>query len=97
MKKNKINADADYNHAYYPIIFENEEILLKTISELEGHNIFPRRYFYPSLSALNYVNKYSTPVSDDIAKRILCLPVYYKMPLEVLDMIVRVILRTKNY
>jgi len=38
-----------YNYAYYPVIFENEEQLLKVDGALKKENICPRRYFYPSL------------------------------------------------
>ena len=92
----KINKDAGFNYAYYPVIFESEAVVLKVIKELEGHKISPRRYFYPCLSTLNYVKHYDTPVSIDIAKRILCLPSFHDMPEEVIDMISRVVLRVKN-
>ena len=38
------------NYAYYPIVLENEELLLKCIEFLKLNEIFGRRYFYPSLS-----------------------------------------------
>jgi dTDP-4-amino-4,6-dideoxygalactose transaminase len=65
-----------YNYAYYPIIFESEEILKKVKIQLNKHNIFPRRYFYPALNQLNYVTYIACPVAESISKRILCLPLY---------------------
>lgn len=68
------NKDLKYNYAYYPIIFATEEELLKVFAELNKSQIYPRRYFYPSLNKLKYITYQSCPVSEDIAKRIACLP-----------------------
>lgn len=76
LKRPVISKDVDYNYSYYPLIFKNEETLLKVKSELNSQNINPRRYFYPSLNKLNYLEPTSMPVSEDISKRILCLPLY---------------------
>lgn len=75
----EIEEDCDFNYAYYPILFESEAITLKVKSALEAENIFPRRYFYPSLSRLDYVIQSATPISDDCASRILCLPLYHEL------------------
>lgn len=65
----------DYNYAYYPIICKDEKQTLKIIAALQSNNIFPRRYFYPSLNTLPYLsNLQHCPISEDISKRILCLP-----------------------
>lgn len=72
----KQQAGLDYNYAYYPIVFESESQLLKAFGELNHQEIFPRRYFYPSLNNLSYVNGESCPVSEDISLRIACLPLY---------------------
>ena len=63
------------NYAYYPIIFESEELLLNCKNALEKQNIYGRRYFYPSLSkSLPYVNYQDLKITDDFAKRVFCLP-----------------------
>lgn len=88
---------ATKNYAYYPIVFESEELALKCFNDLKGKEIFARRYFYPSLSSvLPYLPKKEMPVTDCIAKRVLCLPLYYDLSLEEVDMICRVILRIQN-
>lgn len=79
IQKIKIQENCDFNYAYYPILFKNEEITLKVKTALEAEGIFPRRYFYPSLSSLDYVKKSTTPISDDCASRILCLPLYFEL------------------
>ena len=88
---------ADWNYSYYPVIFETEEQLLRAVQELNQNWIYPRRYFYPSLSALDYVQHYPTPVSDDISKRVLSLPLYHTLRTEDIDFIARILIRTQNY
>ena len=88
-----INKQAVFNYSYYPVIMETEEILLKTIEKLQYHQVIPRRYFYPSLSNLDYVETQSCPVAESIAKRALCLPLYFTLSKEEQDMICSVILQ----
>lgn len=76
VKKPTLHPALDYNFAYYPIIFQSEEILLKVVAALNQFDIFPRRYFYPSLNTLHYVKPQTCIVSESIACRILCLPLY---------------------
>jgi dTDP-4-amino-4,6-dideoxygalactose transaminase len=68
------NTDNIRNYSYFPVIFQSEEYLLKIIKALNVEQIFPRRYFYPSLNELPYVSYQKCPVSEDIARRIACLP-----------------------
>jgi len=71
------NDYATQNYGYFPIVLENETQLKKIESELHEQNIFPRRYFYPSLDTLSYIEpKQYCENSRDISKRILCLPMY---------------------
>jgi len=65
-----------WNSSYYPIILRDENKLLKLMDVLIKHKINTRRYFYPSLNTLSYVNQMEMPISDDISKRVLCLPIY---------------------
>lgn len=74
--KIKIRNNTNWNYSYYPIYFKSEELLLATNKELLKNDISPRRYFYPSLNTLTYVNMTSAPVSEDISRRILCLPLF---------------------
>jgi dTDP-4-amino-4,6-dideoxygalactose transaminase len=72
-----ISDEVEYNYAYYPVIFETEKELLYVKDQLQKNNIDSRRYFYPSLNKLPYLKRaYNCPVSEDISKRILCLPFY---------------------
>jgi dTDP-4-amino-4,6-dideoxygalactose transaminase len=91
-----ISKDVDFNHAYYPVVFNTEDDCKLILKELANREIYARRYFYPVLSSLNYVKKQSTPIADDISKRILCLPLYYQLNETEINMICRVILRYLN-
>lgn len=85
------------NYAYYPIVLENEELLLKCIEVLKSNEIFGRRYFYPSLShSLPYLESKPLKWTDDISKRVFCLPLYFDLTVEEVDMICRLLLRTQN-
>jgi len=93
----KWHSQSANNGAYYPIIFETEELMLKCKKELELFQIGTRRYFYPSLaSALPYLNPVSMPITDDISKKVLCLPLYHTLSVEEIDFISRLILRVQN-
>ncbi|MFC5283216.1 DegT/DnrJ/EryC1/StrS family aminotransferase [Pedobacter alpinus] len=92
----ELNQDADFNYAYFPIIFKNEDSLLKALSLLNQNWIYPRRYFYPSLNDLHYVEKTATPITDKICRRVLCLPLYYGLSTEEVDFIARLLLRAQN-
>jgi dTDP-4-amino-4,6-dideoxygalactose transaminase len=75
-KKLVIRQHTQWNYSYYPILFDSEETLLKVEATLRENNILARRYFYPSLNLLPYVEKVNMPITDDISKRIMCLPLY---------------------
>ncbi|RMA57965.1 DegT/DnrJ/EryC1/StrS family aminotransferase [Ulvibacter antarcticus] len=85
----------DLNYAYFPIILKDEEILLKVMDLFEAQQIFPRRYFFPSLNTMPYLEYSKMPVAESIAKRVLCLPLYYGMDLvdvqRIIDVIKKVI------
>lgn len=68
----------EYNYAYFPVIFDNELQLKRIFQKLNEENIFPRRYFYPSLNKLTYLKSfYPCPISEDISSKIACLPLYF--------------------
>ncbi len=73
----KVAENLEYNYIYYPIILKDEEETLRIIEALHENEINPRRYFYPSLNTLSYIkDKGNCPISEDISKRVLCLPLY---------------------
>ena len=72
----KVRENCDWNYSYYPIIFQNEEKLLQKQEELKKEQIFPRRYFHPSLNTIKYCKGEEMLISENIASRIFCLPLY---------------------
>ena len=71
------NDNVTQNYSYFPIILKDETEIKKVQKALNENDIFPRRYFYPSLDSLNYIEpKQYMPISRDISSRILCLPLY---------------------
>ena len=74
--KIKLRSQTEWNYSYYPIIFESEKLMFKGLEKLNNKNINPRRYFYPSLEALPYINSDRCPIAKDISKRVICLPLY---------------------
>lgn len=98
LQRPKITPHCDYNHAYYPIIFETETMLERIVTILTANHIIPRRYFYPSLSQLPYLKRQPvTEISDDVSRRVLCLPLYHTLSHEEIGMICRIIHRTMRY
>jgi dTDP-4-amino-4,6-dideoxygalactose transaminase len=81
------------NYSYFPIIFDNEKRLLETEKRLNKKNIFPRRYFYPSVNEFEKIVEYSKcEISESISKRILCLPLYYTLKMSEIKSIIKIVL-----
>lgn len=76
VKTIKIQNGVEWNYAYFPIMFEDEEVLLEVKEKMEQADIYPRRYFYPSLDTLKYVSTNEVKVAKCISERILCLPLF---------------------
>jgi len=86
------NENSTENYSYFPVIFKNEEELLNVQRALNNKKISPRRYFYPSLDTLEYIEpKQVCKTSRDISKRILCLPIYGELEKDIQDEIITII------
>lgn len=82
----------DCNYSYFPVVFKNESDLLKVVAELNENHIYPRRYFYPSINTFTKLFPYSSmPISEDIASRILCLPLYYTLESSAISKVIGII------
>ena len=89
-----INANTKYNYSYFPIIMNDENILFAVRDALQENKIVPRRYFYPSLNTLDYVNYTPTPIAEKIARTILCLPLYHSLENDDIHRICDIITKT---
>lgn len=91
------NKVGESNYSYFPLIFENESTVLEVEKRLNSHQIFPRRYFYPSINIYTEIVEYQpTPTSEDISKRILCLPLYWKLTDEDIKRIIDIVLENSS-
>lgn len=97
LTKIEVNKYAESNYAYYPIIFGSEELTLKVQKELEANKVLPRRYFHPSLNTVELYRSGKLNLSEDISKRILCLPLYHALSKEEIDFVCRILLRAISY
>jgi dTDP-4-amino-4,6-dideoxygalactose transaminase len=80
------------NYSYFPIILDSEDLLLKIETLLKENNIFARRYFYPSVNTYTKILDYQPcPISENISKRILCLPHYWGLKSEEQDQIIKLV------
>lgn len=91
LQKMRIRESTEWNYSYYPVIFESEQQLLQVQKALNDQQIFPRRYFFPSLNTIEYVKGQKMPVSEDISSKILCLPLYKGLDTSNLEKLVRLI------
>ncbi|MBS5790287.1 DegT/DnrJ/EryC1/StrS aminotransferase family protein [Fusobacterium sp.] len=98
IKLSIIQEGVKSNYAYFPAVFDNYKYMRDEIFEkLGAANIVARKYFYPLINDFEcYRDKYSsnqTPVAKYIADRVLCLPLYADLELEVVDRICDIILK----
>jgi dTDP-4-amino-4,6-dideoxygalactose transaminase len=71
------NPESTTNYGYFPVLYQSEHECLTIMRSLREMNIFPRRYFYPSLDTLPYhITEQCMPVSRDVSSRIMALPIY---------------------
>ena len=76
VQKMKLREHTQWNYSYYPILFKEEATLLKVQKELNEAQIFPRRYFYPSLNTVPFVSQQKMDVSENLSSNIICLPLF---------------------
>lgn len=93
------NFSENANHSYYPILIDYGYHLTRDqlYEKLKSNGIYCRRYFYPLISEFEmYKNiesgkKENLPIANDIANRILCLPIYPDLQFGELDRIINLI------
>ena len=83
--------DVGYNFAYYPIVLRDGAQRESALAALAAHGIMARRYFFPSLNTLTYVDAVAMPISEDHAARTLCLPLYVGLTEQDVDRIASIV------
>jgi dTDP-4-amino-4,6-dideoxygalactose transaminase len=77
LKRPRLISGDGYNYSYYPVIFRSEDELIRALESLKALDVLARRYFYPTLNTLPYVDQsQKLPVAEDISRRVLCLPLF---------------------
>lgn len=82
-----LNPESEFNYAYFPVLFSNEKKLLQALEQMEAKGVQPRRYFYPALNEISFLENRNnpTPIASDIARRVLCLPLYHTISAAEID------------
>lgn len=70
----KLRPETDWNYSYFPVLFSSEDEMLSAKCRLNDSSIFPRRYFYPSLNQLPYLEYSKLEIAESVSRRIICLP-----------------------
>jgi len=77
-------VDTTYNYSYFPILIERDYPLSRDelYEKFHQYNVYARRYFYPLISefpmyrGLTSASESNLPVANNIAHKVLCLPIY---------------------
>ena len=86
--------DSQVNYSYFPVALQNETQVLAMRTELQAGGINPRRYFYPSLDTLEYLQPQAVQYqSRSLSERVLCLPIYPGLARATQDQVVDTLLR----
>lgn len=91
------NPRVKYNYAYMPVVFDGYKAERDEIFQaLKEKNIHTRKYFYPCVNSYEcYRGRFraeDTPVADRISKKVLTLPLYADLPMEIVDLVCDTIL-----
>ncbi|WP_268797011.1 DegT/DnrJ/EryC1/StrS family aminotransferase [Pseudomonas huanghezhanensis] len=89
----RAEADSELNNSYFPIGLADEQQLLRVRAALNTNGINPRRYFYPSLDTLEYLQPQAAQTaSRALSERVLCLPIYPGLKREDQDRVINTII-----
>ena len=80
LKFPKARVGTNHNYGYFPVVFQSEQQMLSIKESLKENGVNIRRYFYPSLNRLPFLeNTNACPVSESISGRVACLPLFYQL------------------
>lgn len=92
ISKPLIPKETIYNYGYYPVVFKNENVVVRVLEHLKDNDIYARRYFYPSLNQLPFLNSVQPcENSESISRRVLTLPLFYDLSVEDVRQITRIV------
>lgn len=105
IKTLNISENVEYNYAYFPIFIDETQFGQSrdaVYEKLKKEQIFTRRYFYPLISnfstykSLPSANKKNLLQSNQIANKVLCLPIYPNLKFEDIKKISNILLYKDN-
>ncbi len=90
----------DHSYTYFPVLVDEKlygESRDDLYERLKKNNIYGRRYFYPLISqfptyrGLQSAKSENLPVSTEISKKVICLPIYSELHYNILSDIIKII------
>lgn len=103
LQLNVIQKDVEPNYAYFPIVVDEEKFGAdrdEICEKLRQNNIFARKYFYPLTNAVScYKDRFDaglTPRAAYVSRRVMTLPLYADLDLEIVRKICSLILECKK-
>lgn len=95
---NGVTSKLETNYAYFPVVFDGYKYNRDEIyDKLFANEIVARKYFYPITNSFDcyrgfkYANVANTPVAFNISKKVLTLPIYADLDLNIVDKICNII------
>ncbi len=92
IRLNVIQKDTDSNYAYFPIIVDEKAYMTDRnglLTILKENNIVARKYFYPVVPFFDcYKDRFladDISIAQNMAERVLTLPLYADIPLKIVD------------
>ncbi len=97
IRTNQIQTGVSSNYAYFPVIFNGYKLNRDEVFErLQRYSIYARKYFFPLTNDFAcYAGRFDseqTPTAKYIASRVLTLPLYPDLSIEIVDKICEIIL-----
>jgi dTDP-4-amino-4,6-dideoxygalactose transaminase len=94
-----MNQEGVCNYAYLPMLVEDEYPLTRDelYEVLKEQNILARRYFYPLITEMaaykevDSLRRHPTPEAEEIARKVICLPIYPDLQATDIEKIVSII------
>lgn len=95
-------SDVRHNYSYFPIFIDAEKFGMtrdELFFSMREHGVWGRRYFYPLISnfptysGLPSSNKDNLPVANEMADRVLCLPMHHALSEEGIQRVINCVVR----
>ncbi len=82
----------EINYSYFPVIASSEDHKFEIIETLQAESVFPRQYFDTNLESI-YSDSIDCPVTEDITRRVICMPMSDYLTIEQVQRICNITLR----